>query len=774
MAEKKLIICSNCGKKVPESKYCPNCGALLQASPTQELANQIQRVKEAHEMLSEFYEKTAQTFAENIKNQLDILIKRLKVLLQRLQFQKDQLEEEEKESNQIICLTCGEKVPLKNYCKICGKPLPQTKSEEEIEISRYLKETQNALLKLQKRIEPIISEEAIIELKGVSQLIHQLIRRYEIKTKKEPEIALKEEPEKIPEKKEKAPKVLPEKIKDETFWSNLERNLLNYWFFYLAIILFSVGICVTIYYIVITIESPAMQIGIIMGIGGGIVLIGEGLGLFHLMQAKSKKSNETTKNEKSKKAKLSQDKSPARKGNFLPQLVSILLFIGFTIVFVGSVLGMAAELAIPTGLFYYLGYAISCIAIALGVLNKTNLVSILGFLQLIILTSVELLWEQTADILSESLSLVMYLIPIVLIIVLGIFFKKWMSSIGVISVLSIMLCIPRIHQNVGLEILILFFLPIMMAVVLHFNSENIPLPFKRSMAIFSMFFPAVTLISLTFTSRFVTTVEPIWGQFYPFEIFLGSLSILLVAFYYPFIQEDKLAIKSENMILKIIGEIIIGIVAIVSVGVYRDTTTTLLFFLLYFALGIASSLKILQKNLSIFDQIISLAISEILAIVLIILVKVQTISDEIFLFIIGISYILVTYLGLVLPKIFHKPNLLFIIWSIVSGINVIFLGHITALNHWYIFTALLLLLGLSLISNIPIILQKEMWRKLSIATLLMNTITLSIFAFTRRIIAWPEYAAFQYEALVIFILFFIVSAPAFFSWHDKTEGIVNE
>ncbi|TFF84614.1 hypothetical protein EU523_01525 [Candidatus Heimdallarchaeota archaeon] len=772
MSGKDKIICENCGQEVPRGKYCRNCGALLKGTSLEEMTIQIDRIRSTIDHLENFHSNTSKTLSSSIKTKLEKIISGLTNLLHKLENQREAIKED-KERVEMICLFCGQKTKRVNFCSVCGKPLSRNQKEEDKEIYEFTRKLAFQLQELRKTVKPLLSEEIIIPLIEASGILHQFLKRYAIKTEKRvKEISKKPVTKEVERVSPKEQTIQPSLVREETFWSKFERNLLNYWFFYLAIILFSVGICITIYFVVINIDSELTQIGVIMGIGGGFALIGEILAIF----SKIKSTNDNRKedeNKKAKKKKVTKKLIASEQFNYLRQIAAIVLFIGFTIIFVGAVLGMASSVPAPTGLFFYLGYCISIVAIVLGVVHNIELVVLLGVLQLIVFNAVDLLWEETPAILNEVSSFFMFLIPVVIVTLITIYFQQWVSSIVVTSVLPIMLCIPKIHQQIGLEFLIIFLIPIMMGLVIQFSAEKIPLPFRRSMVGLSMLFPAVALVVLTFTSKFVPTTEPAWGQLYPFEIFIGSFSILAAAFYYPFVQEEKLEIKSKNKILRIAGQILVGIVAIISVAVYTDAITTLLFFLTYFSLGILSSLKI-QREYSLFDQILSIAISEILAIVLLSIIKSKTIADEIFIFIIGISYMIMACVSLFISEKIYKPEAMFSVWIIVSGINTILLGHTTNINTWLVFTAILLLIVSSIFVNLPVLLsEKGNWRPLSLVCLIVNAITISIFVFTSRIVS-PTYAAFEYESLVIFLVFLVVSFPAFFNWQKKQEVVVNE
>ncbi|NHK30586.1 MAG: hypothetical protein FK730_04500 [Asgard group archaeon] len=769
MSDDILIICSNCGEEVPLARYCPKCGSMLEVTPIQEVDEQLKRAKEIKKILTNFKNTTAKVLSSNINQALDDLIKHVTNLVSKFNYQKKFLSE--KDITNTICFSCSKEVQRQKFCSECGKPLAEHIEDEHKSIINYISFIEKILTTLQNMVEKIISNEAFASLVGVSHLLMQIKKRYQIKL--QATITPTPKPtKKIAEKPTiTEPQIIVDKEKPDTLWSRFEKNLLNYWFFYLAIILLSVGICLTLFYVVVNITNEASKMAIIYAIGVGIVLIGQIIAIFTRKRVGKKIDDK----KKLLKDELKETASKERFG-FLHQMTVVIMFIGSVVITTGNVIGMASTLSVPTGLFLYLGYGISLLTIGLGLLNNSEMIVLTGILQTLLYSCIDLLWGQAQNVLNEITSLIAFVVPIIIIVLLAVFFKKWTGSLVVTSVLSVMLCFPQINQNVGLECIILFLIPIMMILVIIFSSEKIHTPYKQSMAVLSMIFPAITLIVISFTNKFMTSasLEPAWGQLYSYEIFLTSLAILGVAYFYPFIQEKHLEMDENNKFLKIFGQLIIGAVAIIAVAVYRenfgDTITTILFFLTYFAFGIVSSLTFIEKETSIESSILSFSISEILAIVLLALKRqALTTADQSLLFIIGVVFIILAYMSLLIPKAFFNSESLYITCAILSGVNIILIGHITALNTWLVFALLLAFVIGSLFVNIPrLIPQIKNWRALSIMTILTNAVVISIFAFTSR------YVAFNFEALVIFILFIVVSIPAFFEWKKTKEVTTHE
>jgi hypothetical protein len=384
------------------------------------------------------------------------------------------------------------------------------------------------------------------------------------------------------------------------------------------------------------------------------------------------------------------------------------------------------------------------------------------------------MWGGDAAILSEISGLFAYIIPLVIVALLAIFLKKWYSVIAAIAVIPAMLCVPIIVDQVAFEFVILMLIPVMMVLIVRFASAETPTPFKQSLTMLSLTFPAISLLAILFINEFYGLNEPSWAVFHPYQLFLTCIAILGVATCYPYIQEEYLNVSAKNKFFKIWGQVITGIVAFIAAIVYRnDTSITLvilLFFFTYYVFGILSSIKALRKEASLASSLVSFLIGESLAIILISL-SYGTIPkiDQALIFIIGISFTVLAYLSLFFPGIFNQSESLYVVWIIISGINLILIGHITQLNVWLIFTMLIVLVVGSLIINTPILVPKiKKWRLLSIFTLAINTIIISVYAFT------STYTAFDYEGMVIFILFLLVSIPAFFEWKKRKEVAVSE
>lgn len=758
MSGDKNIICNNCGEEVPFAKYCPKCGSMLDVSPIDEVDDQLKRTKEIKKALTNFKNDTAKVLSSEINNIIDSLINNISNIEKKLGYQKDFLTE--KDITKTICLYCGSDVKRTKFCSSCGKSLGTHIDDDYRSIVDYINSTQNTLTNLQRMIQAIISGEAYSKLVGLTNLLQQIKKRYQIK------MQLVEKP--TIKQVEHKPKVKPEleiaKERVDTFWSRIEKNLLNYIFFYLAIILFSIGVCLTIIYVVLPISFESTRIAIIYSLGVGIVIIGQVL----VFISKAIDKRKSIKEEQLKKTRTDEPSTLS----FLRQMAIAIMFIGSVVIFVGGILGMSYEtIGVPTGFFLYFGYAVCILTIVIGVLNKSELIILSGIFEMIIFTSVDLLWGESQAVLNGVTSLIAFIVPIILVVLLAIFFKKWAGSIAVTSITTIMLCFPRISQSVGLEFLILILIPIMMVLVIQFGSQNIHVPYKQTMVVLSMVLPAITLIVLSFTNIFLASsaLEPSWGRLYSYEIFLTGLAILAVAYYYPFIQQEHLSIDTRNKVMKILGQMIVGVVAIITVAIYRDyirdTITTILFFLTYFAFGILSSISAIEKEASMESSIISFSISEILAIVLISIRRgVTTIADEALLFIISVTFLLLAYTTLIIPKAFIKAEALFLTWFILSGINIILVGNITAINSWLIFVLLIITTVGSLVVNFPVATSRtENWRILSIVTTITNAIILSIYAFTKT------YNAFSYEALVIFLIFMLVSFLSFFDWKKQKE-----
>lgn len=770
MNDEKLVFCSSCGENVKEGKYCPKCGSFLGSSPIQEIDDQLDRMKKIEKSVNDFETNISKNLSPEFQTEFTQIKEDINSLHQRITKLRTHLAKtpESKDQKKTICPNCGSEVERTRFCSSCGNFLGEQLEDEYQQFVELTSSIVNKMKNFQNEVSKILSENAIQDLLIITKQLEIVNQRFQIKLKIFGEPA----PKAVTKPKEVKPEPTPVKqeIKSEpittiseqpvTLWSKLERNLLNYWFFYLAIILFSVGISITLYFVVAEMQSAGAKLGVIYSIGIAIILIGEAFNIMSRIRQKRAAQGENTLQESEKIDKF----------GFLPEISSVIIFIGFIVILVSDFVGIISyeTLGLSKLLFILLGYGFCIASIVLGIFNDSELLALNGLLQAIILTAVDLLWEQYTAILGSISSLIVFLLIIIVATLIAIFFKKWTGTVAAMSIIPVFLSIPKLSNNVGLDFLILLFIPIMMALTIRFGSEKIPIPIRRSITILSMLLPSLALIAIVSINYAIPSPEANWAKFYPFEAFITSLSILGSAYYYQFIQEKYLGKNPADNNIWFFGLLFAGIISFVTVGLYQNTVTTSLFFVTFFTFGILSVLKVLQQHLSIVNVVMSFLFSEIQAILIITLADITTVFDSILIFVLGISFILLAIISMFLPGSFHQANSLFVSWNFISAVNILLLGLLGTVNNWYIFASLLVMLSCSLFANLPVSIPKvEKWRQFSMTSLFINAILLVILLLTNNL----EF--FSFAPLVIFLIYVFVSIPAFFNWKLEEE-IVNE
>lgn len=796
MSKKQEIICSNCGVNVAVGKFCPKCGVALLITLEQEFDIQKQRMEGISKTIVNFESSVMKALApeyhqkfSEIKFSIDTLNKKIVNDSDRMK-----LEGKERENFETICLGCGQEVPLTKFCQNCGQFLGEFEEDFRKEFAQYLIHTQNNIIAFKRTVEKILAKEALTDLNFVFNSMQQLILYFTKQDVDEVEIAkdwedvyssagvlstkqpttvvtkkpYKTAPAKTPSRlptRTKKPEIRTEP-KKSTMYSKLERNLLDYWFFYLATIIFSVGISITLYFVSVELESEVWQLVIIYSIGAVIIGFGQGLALITKSREKKKLAKEESKQISDKEKEL-QSKEMI---TYTPQMKNVILFIGYIVIFVGGFIGILSyeSLGVSKGVFIGLSLGLSAVLMAISILNKSEFLALNSILQAIIFTVVDLLWAQYPPILNNVSTLIVYLLIIISATCVSIFFKKWTVSAVTMAVLPIMLCIPRVYTQIGLEFLILILVPIMIILTIQFGSEKTPMPIKRSLVVLSFLLPTISLFVITLISYFNPVVEPAWATYQSYQSLIVGVVFIGISYYYQFIQEKHLDIKSSNEIIWFAGQVLTGIISFLNVGLYKDTLITSLFFAIFFVFGILSTIKLFREKLSIQNIFTSFVIAETLAILVIVLIDVDTTAQAILVFLLGISFVIIAIVSLFIPHLLHQQPVLFRIWFILSTINLILLGLIGIINPWLIFGSIILHLCCSIITALPIIIPKiTLWREFSMISLILNGIIVVVLLLTHNL------DFFDYIPLIIFILFFMASISGFINWKE-TEVVLNE
>ena len=244
------------------------------------------------------------------------------------------------------------------------------------------------------------------------------------------------------------------------------------------------------------------------------------------------------------------------------------------------------------------------------------------------------------------------------------------------------------------------------------------MPIKRSFVVLSFLLPLIAIFVITLTSFYRPIVEPSWASYQSYQSLIIGVVFIGVAYYYQFIQEKHLDIKTSNEIIWFSGQAFTGIVSFLNVGLYKDTLITSLFFLIFFVFGVLSTLKVFRDRLSVLNIITSFLIAEILAILVITLVNITKISQEVLLFLLGISFLLLAIVSLFIPQFLHRSNVLFLVWDGLAIVNLLLLGLLQKIDPWYVFAIIIICLCTSIITSLPIIIPKvPNWRDFSLYTI---------------------------------------------------------
>ncbi len=766
------ITCQSCGASVPKGRFCPKCGSILGASELDEAKDRLNRLQEIKKLVDELRVKSldkisieSEKILLNFREEFLDLLRYAEIKVENLS--KKQPAEDKKEqktdSNRIICSNCGANVPNVRFCKECGSALHASPLAE-------LDDTLNRVIRLIQFISQFqemtkteltddLAEAASVIVTLLQQIKNRLIAKRNTIVKTIPTLAIAVQP--TPTVVESARVELAEKPK--TAWSQVEKGLLNYWFFYLAIILFSIGITLTIYYISIEVAHKPTRVIIIYSIGAGIVLLGEITSILTKWRRKKLDQQNVEVEYKTGDTLETDDvKKPKERRLPIPEFANVIIFIGFIVLFTGGFFGYA-DISMIT--FLFVSYGVALLAIVLGILNDSNLLVFIGFNAAIIFTSADILWHSTI-VLGSVGSLFGYIIPIILAGIVAIFFKKWWGALIAISVTPFMILIPEIYHSVGLEFIPILLIPIMTILVVRFSEDSVPINFRRGLVFLSLVIPAICLIVLSFSSP---GSEAAWGQIYPWEIFITCLVFLGVSFSYRFIQEKHLEFKQSNFAIWILGQIIVGIISVFSIAFDFEIITTSLYFASFFVFGILSVLNAFEKHFSIATAIISFVFAELQSILLLTIANPVKVLDQILYFVLAISFAILALVSVFITKVFIKSNVLFVTWTIISAINIILLGLLGKLPHeWFGFAGLILLLVTTLVVSIPYIIpQIPNWRVYSLIANLSTGIVIFSFLMGDRL------ATFPYEGLVVFLIFLVLSVSPFINWKQKEVAITE-
>ncbi|MBN1328822.1 MAG: hypothetical protein JXA54_05055 [Candidatus Heimdallarchaeota archaeon] len=789
MTEDELIICKTCGSSNIKSKFCTNCGAMLGASELEEAIDYYNRLTEIKDLTEKLRakiildrltiqaEKALLTFRENFAK----IYRHYTIKKEYLPIKIAKDESYETSSNMTHCRICGNIVPAANFCKECGIVLFATPIVELDSILNGMKTIVDNFKNFVDIAKDSLKTDEIEDCETTSTLLNQFSSRVIASKNVYIGVMAGKQPDEIPITSETGSlleKTLVEKqpielAQQPRVWSKLEKNLLNYWFFYLAILLFSLGITLTIYFVVVELNSVVNQIITIYSIGGGIVIIGEIVAILSRWNQKKKVLIE--KEELLEPGDLRglgdlRSEIKQKRNLPIPQFASIIVFIGFIVLYVGGIVGIGG--ANNKALFMYLSFGIAIASIVLGVLNKSEMLTLTGFIPIPIFAAIDYLWDSYPPVMNGLTSLFVFIILFILATIVAIFFNKWWGALFTMSITPFILCIPKVASHVALEFLPLILIPTMILLVIRFSKGKIPITHKRILVFLSLILPSISLIVLT--HPFITSVIPEspWATIYPFEIFLSGMVILGIGFYYRFIQEEHLEMKMNLDVFWILGLIFTGLFSIFLLAFNYSSgfnyITTTLFFGLFFIFGILQVITPMKKYSTLAGKILTFSFAELEIILMLSLSRPTNIMETSFYFILSISFALIAILSSIIPKAFVDSKVMYLIWSIISGINIVILGLLDRINTWFAFGGLILILATAAMANLPFIATKRSnWRINSLSAMGITLIVLVTF------LVIDSLSLFKYQSLVMLLIFILINIPAFFEWKTKEVQTVE-
>ncbi|MBD3192128.1 MAG: hypothetical protein GF308_15895 [Candidatus Heimdallarchaeota archaeon] len=780
------VLCPVCGKRVAQLRYCNNCGALLEGTKEEEVEETINRLTNLLTLFETFEQQTKEILSEKSKIRLEDITDEINKLVIDFKARKKSLQKTEyvevagEKIPLVFCPVCGSEVRQFRFCPECGNPLRDSSLEFIEKVLERLNFTATLIQAFKQKVSNNLSRESNRIIENIVLHINQLINRLYAKQKALKEVRVAQQP---PISSQRVPidsaRVRPspvqpldvsprpseptqESVRREGLWTRLEKNLLNYIFFYIAVIFLGVGITLFLYFIVVQVESEITQLIIIFSTGTGFILLGQ---IFSLVYKQSSQENEIATSPEQNATSSTEEKRVFP----VPRFMTVIIFIGIIINFVGCFVGLSGYelLSVNKGLFLFMSWGFSLVAMALGIWNQSELLITEGFLSFIIFSTIDLLWGKYPATLNEITAFFAFLIPILIATLIGIFFQKWTGAIVSLAIIPILLFIPKINFQMGLEFLLIITLPLMALLIIRFQSEGLSLPLQRSLAGISIILPAISLLVMTIFSGMETS-EPAWAQLYPFEILITCAALLTIIYYYSFIQEEYLELSFSTDFTQGLGQLVVGVVAIVTVALFPSILITSLFCLMFFILGTTSSLTPIQKEFSPLSSSLAYIFTEVLIIILLVLFKPTTLLEESFLFVLTIAFIIIAIVSLFIPKIFHESSLLFLVWTSFSGTNLLILGLLELVSAWFVFAAMCTIFLVTIIVNIPILTPKiESWRKYSISALIISAIITTVFLLTGHL------DLFTWEPLIIYLVLVAICSSVFINWENKEETTIE-
>ena len=661
--EADMITCPRCNFKVKKSKFCNKCGAPLGEIHIRSMENRITKISALIKDYEIFLNLAKKVFTEaelKISDKIELILKQI-------------LEKQTKQYNHQIDVMAAKRAPRPVPKPVVPEiPITPTPSVKIVDERPIITPTEPVVVETEPVIvetEPTIIESRPIIMEGEPSVSETI-----------PEIGVKIE-------------------RKQTVYSRFERNLVNYWFFYLSIFLLTIGVIVTVVFVVRGTTSITEQLIIIYSIGAVILLIGETIALL------SKRRERKKQREKESKEEIEDIKEVLKgdEGRFpLPAFGSVIIFIGLLVIYTAGIVGFGST--ISRGVFVYISFGVAFLAIFLGIINDSEMITLTGFIPPIAIVIVDLTWEGTPA-LNEAGVLIAFTIPIIVATITAIFFKKWWGTVVMVTVLPVLVCIPEFSTKMGLEFIPLLLIPVMILLVTRYDKNNIPFTHKKILVFLSQIIPIVGLFVISSPAINFSATEPLWAKIKPVGIIIASLVILGTSFFYQFIQEKYLEIKSKVCIFYHFGQGLVGVLSIVMVVLNRDSINgfiySIIYFSIFFIIGVLGILKVFKEHLTLAGTIVSFALAEIQAIFMFSLLNIAPEMKLGAQFASAIVFTLLAILTVVFAKFLNVSEHLFSSWIIISAINNMVFIFLQKANYWFIFSSLALFLILPLLSMKP-------------------------------------------------------------------------
>ncbi|MHA1213195.1 MAG: hypothetical protein ACTSSH_12135, partial [Candidatus Heimdallarchaeota archaeon] len=618
--------CPNCGHIIDIGIFCPKCGSKLQLDTTTDFGNEIrEHLIALHKLMDKFrfkiYKKLAiadERILLNFRASLEEIELEYGLTPEILAATKKTSEIDSEQLNLVLCPRCRVQVKRGKFCPKCGSQLEEGNIRKlDSRIYRVRSIIQNYQI-FMRNIQDTLTEE-LVTITGkidslLKEILDKLTRQHNniIDTMKTRQIARVQQPAvitrdisaPIPVSGQRvhkigqqvipvaahAPSRLPEDVSSsrviptqkKSFYSKFEKNLVNYWFFYLSIFLLTIGVILTVVFVVRDIPDVNLQLVVIYSIGGGILVIGELITILlkrrklkeKIAQAKEKKEVQEDEDKESQAVEEPQERTFP-----LPQFATVIVFIGLLTIYTAGIIGFGSGL--PRSIFTFVSFGVALLAVVLGVLNDSEMTTLTGFIPMIAFIFLDVSWGGGSS-LNEIGMLLSFVIPIIIATIIGIFFNKWWGSIVLITVVPVALCIPIISTKMGLEFIPLIMIPLMTLLIVRFNKGKIPFTHKKILVFISQILPAIALGVISIPGFIDSSTEPAWAKIYPVEIIVSTAIILGIGFFYQFIQEKYLDIKSKNCVFYYLGQGIVGLISIIMVVTNLDNMNGFIYSIIYF------------------------------------------------------------------------------------------------------------------------------------------------------------------------------------------------